>query len=209
MYIFRLGISAPIISRFGAFTSVQVNVNANGNNIAGDAANEPSISVDPTRSDLKMAIGWRQFDSVTNNFRKGGFGLYDGWRDDLDLPRPSLEAKTVFRSDPVLFSQPTTQGTFYYLSLIAGLSGRYLALSQRRPMTWVAPWPPLWEATNNGLRSTIPTAADAASNINSEARTPRITSEHGNSPVRLMAAFNWTEPDQHSPHAPQFGVPSM
>src|SRR5438105_10312143 len=72
-YIFRLETSPRMISQFGPFTSFQVNVDANGNNIVGDAANEPSITVNPT--DLsKMAIGWRQFNSVQSNFRQGGWG---------------------------------------------------------------------------------------------------------------------------------------
>src|SRR5262245_57984969 len=37
--------SAPI--HFASFTSIQVNVDSNGANIPGDAANEPSIAVDP------------------------------------------------------------------------------------------------------------------------------------------------------------------
>src|SRR5690349_8442800 len=73
MHIFRLGISQQMVSAFGAFTSYQVNVDANGNNITGDAANEPSITVDPTNHD-QMAIGWRQFDSVGSNFRQAGWG---------------------------------------------------------------------------------------------------------------------------------------
>ncbi len=32
-----------MISQFGPFTSYQVNVDASGHNILGDAANEPSI----------------------------------------------------------------------------------------------------------------------------------------------------------------------
>src|SRR6266850_270114 len=51
MFIFRLGASPRMLSPFGAFTSVQVNVDANGNNITGDAANEPSISIDPMNHD--------------------------------------------------------------------------------------------------------------------------------------------------------------
>jgi hypothetical protein len=39
--------------------SRQVNVNALGQNIAGDAANESSICVDPTNP-FHIAIGWRQ-----------------------------------------------------------------------------------------------------------------------------------------------------
>ena len=73
MYIFRLGASPQMLSQFGAFTSYQVNVDANGQNIVGDAANEPSITVDPTDHN-KMAIGWRQFDTVSSNFRQAGWG---------------------------------------------------------------------------------------------------------------------------------------
>src|SRR5215217_4115149 len=61
------------ISRFGPFTSYQVNVDGSGNNIVGDAGNEPSITADPTNP-MRMAIGWRQFDDVTSNFREAGYG---------------------------------------------------------------------------------------------------------------------------------------
>src|SRR6266536_1913367 len=70
---YRLESSPRMISPYGVFISYQVNVDAQGNNIVGDAANEPSISVDPTNTS-KMAIGWRQFDSVSSNFRQGGWG---------------------------------------------------------------------------------------------------------------------------------------
>ena len=63
--------SPGLVSRFGPYISYQVNVDANGNNIVGDAANEPSICVDPTNGN-KMSIGWRQFDSVASNFRQAG-----------------------------------------------------------------------------------------------------------------------------------------
>src|SRR6476619_5764150 len=46
-YIYRLDTSPRMISPHGTFTSYQVNVDADGNNIVGDAANEPSISQDP------------------------------------------------------------------------------------------------------------------------------------------------------------------
>lgn len=55
-------------------TTVQVNVDANGLNIVGDAANEPSIAVNPVDRN-KMAIGWRQFNTVTSNFRQAGYGF--------------------------------------------------------------------------------------------------------------------------------------
>ena len=48
-----------------------MNVNAAGLNIVGDAANQPSIAVDPTAPN-RMAIGWRQFGSVFSSFREAG-----------------------------------------------------------------------------------------------------------------------------------------
>ncbi len=113
MFIFRLGVSAQMVSRFGAFTSYQVNVNASGNNITGDAANEPSISVDPTNHN-KMAVGWRQFDSVFSNFRQSGRGYTTNGGTTWTFP--GVLQSNVFRSDPVLASDNT--GHFYYLSLL-------------------------------------------------------------------------------------------
>jgi hypothetical protein len=70
----RIETSPRMISQFGLFTSYQVNVDQNGQNILGDAANECSISVDPTDAN-KMTIGWRQFNDVTSNFRQGGWDI--------------------------------------------------------------------------------------------------------------------------------------
>src|SRR5204863_8652450 len=52
--------------------SRQVNVNVRGENVIGDAANEPSFCIDPTNPN-RLAVGWRQFNSVTNDFRQAGF----------------------------------------------------------------------------------------------------------------------------------------
>ena len=41
MFIWRTGTSERRISQHGPFTSYQVNVDLNGQNITGDAANEP------------------------------------------------------------------------------------------------------------------------------------------------------------------------
>src|SRR6058998_2850645 len=68
----KIETSPRMISQFGVFTSFQANVDANGNNILGDAANEPSISVDPTNL-AKMTIAWRQFNNVISNFRQAGW----------------------------------------------------------------------------------------------------------------------------------------
>ena len=69
----KIETSPRMISQFGVFTSYQVNVDANHQNIIGDAANECVISVDPTDGN-KMTIAWRQFNDVNSNFRQGGWG---------------------------------------------------------------------------------------------------------------------------------------
>ena len=111
--IYRLDTSPRMISPHGSFISYQVNVDANGNNIVGDAANECSISVDPTNLN-KMTIGWRQFNNVTSNFRQGGWGYTTDA--GIHWTFPGVLENNVFRSDPVTDSDET--GTFFYLSLL-------------------------------------------------------------------------------------------
>lgn len=67
------GRSTPARIDGTGFSMVQVNVDGSGQNILGDAANEPSIAIDPLNPAM-MAIGWRQFDDVSNNFRQAGWG---------------------------------------------------------------------------------------------------------------------------------------
>src|SRR3954470_11815050 len=115
MFIFRNEASAAMISRHGAFTSYQVNVDGNGNNITQDAANEPSIAVDPTNRN-KMSVGWRQFDSVASNFRQAGYGYTtDG---GVSWTFPGVLAAD-FRSDPVLAADAS--GNLFYCSLMGSL----------------------------------------------------------------------------------------
>ena len=81
--------------------TVQVNVDGNGQNIVGDAANEPSIAVDPTDRN-RMAIGWRQFNTINNNFRQAGYGFTINGGQTWTFP--GVIEPGVFRSDPVLDS---------------------------------------------------------------------------------------------------------
>jgi hypothetical protein len=99
-------ISAP----FG--TSFQVNVSASGQNIVGDAANEPSICVDPNNVN-RIAIGCRQFDTTNSNFRQSGVAYSTNGGLSWTFPG-NVEAGT-FRSDPVLASD--VNGVFYYLGI--------------------------------------------------------------------------------------------
>ena len=109
----KIETSPRMISPFGVFTSYQANVDANGNNILGDAANEPSIAVDPTDGN-KMTIGWRQFDSIQSDFRQGGWGYTTDA--GVHWTFPGVLEPGVFRSDPVTHSDEI--GTFFYLSLL-------------------------------------------------------------------------------------------
>ncbi len=94
--------------------SVQVNVDGSGFNIVGDAANEPSIAVDPTDSTL-LAIGWRQFDNIASDFRQAGYGYTDDA--GYSWTFPGVIDPGVFRSDPVL--DANADGNFFYNSLTA------------------------------------------------------------------------------------------
>jgi hypothetical protein len=105
--------SPKMISQFGNFISYQVNVNSSGQNIVGDAANEPSICVDPTNP-MKMTIGWRQFAHVSSNFRQAGWAYTTNG--GISWTFPGVLQNNVFRSDPVLNSDTT--GRFFYLSLL-------------------------------------------------------------------------------------------
>ena len=108
-----LTISPALVSSFGSYISYQVNVDANGNNRLGDAANEPSICADPNNPN-RMSIGWRQFDSVSSNFRQAGFAYTTNG--GTRWFAPGVLQNNVFRSDPVLNAD--TAGRFFYLSLL-------------------------------------------------------------------------------------------
>jgi hypothetical protein len=130
-----VAVSPALVSQFGPYTSYQVNVDANGNNIIGDAANEPSICVDPTNGN-KMSIGWRQFDSVASNFRQAGFAYTaNGGRTWIN---PGVLQDNVFRSDPVLNSDNV--GRFFYLSLLQNFfDDLWRSLNRGQSWTNIAP----------------------------------------------------------------------
>src|SRR6266498_2092175 len=128
---YRLESSPRMISPYGTFTSFQVNVDAQGNNIVGDAANEPTISVDPTNGN-KIAIGWRQFNTWTSNFRQAGYG----YTTDAGITWhfPGVLQNGVFRSDPVTNSDDT--GNFFYLSLLVNTFCGDIWRSTHGGQTW-------------------------------------------------------------------------
>jgi hypothetical protein len=106
----RTGLSASYGG--SAFTMVQVNVDGSGQNILGDAANEPSIAINPNDAN-QIVIGWRQFDDVGNSFRQAGWGY--SLDAGLTWTFPGVIDPGIFRSDPVL--DVDGDGNFFYNSL--------------------------------------------------------------------------------------------
>ncbi len=101
--------------RRGPFNSIQINVDENGLNIVGDAANEPSIAVNHIGAGRRqqVVVGWRQFDTITSNFRQAGFNR--STNSGKTWETASVLEPGVFRSDPVLAS--SRNGQIYYSSL--------------------------------------------------------------------------------------------
>lgn len=112
---------------------VQVNINAAGQNIINDAANEPSLCIDPTRRN-RIAIGWRQFDTIGSNFRQAGRAFSRDSGRTWKFTGPLTPG--VFRSDPVLRSNAA--GRFYYYSL-SSLTTCEMFVSDNGGRTWGAP----------------------------------------------------------------------
>src|SRR5437763_7704093 len=133
----KIETSPRMVSPYGVFISYQANVEQNGQNIVGDAANECVISVDPTNGN-KMTIVWRQFNDVTSNFRQGGWGYTTDA--GITWTFPGVLENNVFRSDPVTKSDEI--GQFFYLSLQSNVQQSFFCDD-------------LWRSTNGGQSWTL------------------------------------------------------
>jgi len=136
----RIEHSIPVIELMaqpGGMRSVQVNVAPGGLNIVGDAANEPSLAVDPT-DPSRMVIGWRQFDTIASDFRQAGYAYsHDG---GATWTFPGVHDPGLFRSDPVL--EADRFGNIYYYSLHSNLGDVWrcdLFLTDDAGLTWSDP----------------------------------------------------------------------
>ncbi|HLQ37497.1 MAG TPA: sialidase family protein [Planctomycetota bacterium] len=119
--------------RRGPFISRQVNVDATGHNIPGDAANEPSLAIDPVNP-LDIVVGWRQFDHVASNFRQNGWGYsHDG---GATWTFPGAVQPNQFNSDPVVDTDAL--GNFFYLSYPTGPTIN-LFRSSNAGLSWTGP----------------------------------------------------------------------
>jgi hypothetical protein len=99
------------------FFAEQVNVDEFGQNILGDAANEPSITIDPVNPN-NMAIGWRQFDTISSNFRQAGYAYSTNAGQTWTFP--GCIEPGIFRSDPVLGASNQSKLFYYSLSTSSG-----------------------------------------------------------------------------------------
>ncbi|MBW7904148.1 MAG: hypothetical protein LC135_13580 [Phycisphaerae bacterium] len=115
--------------------SVQVNIDADGMNVIGDAANEPTIAIDPTNPN-RVVIGWREFATIQSSFREAGVAYSrDAGR---SWTNPGVLAPGTFRTDPVLAADH--QGNFYYHSLYGTqLLNCDVFKSSDGGKTWAAP----------------------------------------------------------------------
>ncbi len=97
----------------GPYISRQVNVDALGQNITGDAANETSIAISPVNPD-NIVIAWRHFEhpQIIDHPKAGIAYSQDG---GLNWVFPSVIQQELNRTDPVV--EVDSLGDFYYQSL--------------------------------------------------------------------------------------------
>jgi hypothetical protein len=93
-------------------TTIQANVDTSSQNIFDDAANEPSIAINPLNP-AEIVIGWRQFDNILSNFRQAGWAYTSDFGQSWNFAGRIEQG--IFRSDPVL--EYDSSGNFYYNSL--------------------------------------------------------------------------------------------
>ncbi len=125
---------APLVVT-GPYVSIQVNVDQFGHNIVGDAANEPSIAVNPLNPQ-NIVIGWRQFNSVSSNFRQAGWAYT--FNKGATWTFPGVLTPGTFRSDPSL--DVDSAGNFYYQSLKSNFTLDVFK-STNGGVTWGSPVP--------------------------------------------------------------------
>ncbi len=127
--------SAAYNVRRSDYFTTQVNVDGAGNNIVGDAGNEPSLAVDPTNTD-RIVVGWRQFDNISSNFRQAGYGYSTNGGAAFVFPGPINPG--VFRSDPVLDFDG--EGNLYYNSLTGNFACDVYKIEDGG-VDWAGPFP--------------------------------------------------------------------
>src|SRR5204863_332334 len=101
----KIETSPRMISQFGVFTSYQANVDATGQNIVGDAANECSISVDQTDDGINCNGGGVQFQRCTD----GGVT----WQAPISIPNSPIYGTLDVDTNGNLFVGGWSGGTTF------------------------------------------------------------------------------------------------
>lgn len=97
----------------GPYISRQVNVDALGHNIVGDAANETSISISPTNPN-NLVVVWRHFENP-HEIDHPKAGMAYSLNGGLNWIFPGVLTPELNRTDPVI--DVDALGNFYYSSL--------------------------------------------------------------------------------------------
>lgn len=114
--------SAQSTFSYGNYLSIQMNVDAAGNNIVGDAAHEPTIAFDPNNPD-KLVAGWKQFSSVASGNRQGGWA----YSDDAGKHWQFQGVVTPGEQRTNIMVDVDSAGHFYYQNLHYDATGNYAA----------------------------------------------------------------------------------
>ena len=113
-------VAAPSQLTLGSYTSVQMNVDNAGQNIAGDAAHEPTIAFDPNNP-TKLVSGWKQFATAQSGNRQGGWA----YSDDGGKSWHFQGVVTPGEQRTNIMVDVDSSGDFYYQNLHYGPGGDY------------------------------------------------------------------------------------
>jgi hypothetical protein len=105
---------------FGPYTSIQINVDAAGQNIVGDAAHEPTIAFNP-KNPSNMVVGFKQFFTALSNDRQGGWA----YSEDGGLTWTFPGVVTPGRNRTNIAVDVDSDGNFFYQNLHYDATGNF------------------------------------------------------------------------------------
>lgn len=137
-------VSLALVSTASAQQGVQINVDADGFDFAGDAANESTLIFDP-HDPQRIVVAWRQFTDKEISNREAGYAFSEDGGQTWTFP-PILDHfppyyETFLASDPVLLAD--ADGIMHLSHIVWDLGdadqGVFVSHSYDRGRTWEAP----------------------------------------------------------------------